>query len=91
MLKVDLSRQAAKFLKSLPPKQARQVAVKIMALRDDPRPHNSRPLKGKAAAYLRAAVGEYRIIYRIEGDTLKVTLAGKRNDQDIYRRLARKL
>jgi addiction module toxin, RelE/StbE family len=90
VLKVELSRQAAKFLKSLPPKQGRQLAVKIVQLRKDPHPHDSIPMKGKVAGYRRTHVGEYRIIYRVEGDTLQVVLVGKRNDQEIYRQLTRK-
>ncbi len=90
MLKVDVSRQAAKFLKGLPPKHGQQVAVKIMQLREDPQPHDSIQMKGKAATYRRADVGEYRIVYCVKGDTLQVVLVGKRNDEEIYRMLARK-
>ena len=34
-------------------------------------------------------IGEYRIIYRIEEDLLKIALVGKRNDSAVYRELAR--
>jgi mRNA interferase RelE/StbE len=94
MLKLDPSRQAHKFLKHLQasnPKHARQFVHKIQALRDDPQPPGSTLLKGKAAAYRRADIGEYRIVYRVEADTLKLALIGKRNDADIYRQLERKL
>jgi mRNA interferase RelE/StbE len=87
MLKPDISRRAAKFLEGLDAKQARQIARKITALLSDPRPADARPLKGYA--YLRADLGEYRIIYRIEDDRLVVALIGKRNDDEIYRQLRR--
>jgi len=90
MLKINPSRQAAKFLKRLPPKQARQVARKITELRTNPEPHDSRQLKGKVSAYRRADVGEYRIIYRVEKDTLNLVVVGKRNDDEAYRILLRK-
>ncbi len=48
-------------------------------------------LKGKAAAFRRADIGEYRIVYRVEGDTLYLTVIGKRNDSSVYRIVARKL
>jgi len=35
-------------------------------------------------------LGEYRIIYNVDGDVLKVFLIGKRNDDEIYRRLRRR-
>ena len=93
MPKVELYRPAAKFLQNLPPKQARQVASKITALREELAPESARrpsdvkPLKGYP--YWRADVGEYRIIYHVAGDTLHVPLIGKRNDDEVYRRLHR--
>jgi len=88
MLRVNPSRQAQKFLRSLPPKQARQLTNKIVALRHDPQPPDAKQLRGHP--YWRADAGEYRIIYRVEGDTLVVPLIGKLNDADVYRRLRRR-
>lgn len=90
MLRIELSKKAAKFLRRLPPKQAKQIARKLVALRQDPRPHDAKKLKGIQEETLRADVGEYRIIYRVAGDTLQVPLIGKRNDADVYRRLRRR-
>ena len=90
MLKVDPSRQAAKFLKGLPPKQARQLARKITELRQDPQPPDSRLLHGKHASFRRADAGEYRLVYRVEGDTLYLFVVGKRNDDAVYRLLERR-
>ncbi|MDX2223022.1 MAG: type II toxin-antitoxin system RelE/ParE family toxin [Rhodospirillaceae bacterium] len=91
MLDIDLSRDAAKTLDRLPPKHARQIAAKIMALRENPAPPDSLSLKGAAGAYRRADSGEYRIIYRVAQTTLIVAVIGKRNDDEVYRRLERKL
>lgn len=91
MLRIDLRRDVRKFVAALPPKHARQVARKILGLAENPEPHDSIVLKGKSAAFRRADVGEYRIVYRVEGETLKVVLVGKRNDSEIYRRLKRLL
>jgi mRNA interferase RelE/StbE len=88
MLRIDPSRQAQKFLRTLPPKQARQVANKILALRQHSQPPDAKQLRGHP--YWRADVGEYRIIYRVEQETLIVPLIGKRNDAEIYRRLRRR-
>ena len=87
MLKIDPSRQAARFLRRVNPRHGRRIARKIEALRSDPEPRDSRHLKGKHAAFRRAVVGAYRVIYRVEGDTLRIYLVGKRNDAEIYRRL----
>ncbi|WP_353740620.1 type II toxin-antitoxin system RelE family toxin [Desulfoferrobacter suflitae] len=74
-----------KFLRPLPARQYRQIFNKIPALMEDPEPSDSSPLRGYP--YRRADIGEYRILYRVEQDCLKVALVGKRNDDAIYRRL----
>jgi mRNA interferase RelE/StbE len=89
MLKIEYSRQAAKILRRLPPKHGRQLATKITALSRDPYPPDSAKLVG--APFRRADVGEYRIIYDVEGETLRIVLVGKRNDAEVYRRLKRQL
>jgi len=91
MLTTDLSRQARRFLKRVHPKHGDRITRKITELSENPNPPDSKQLKGKAAAYQRAEIGEYRIVYRVEGDTLQVFMIGKRGDSDVYRRLARKL
>jgi mRNA interferase RelE/StbE len=88
MRKVDLSRQAAKFLRQLPPKHGRQVAAKISQLAADPEPPDSKPLKGYP--YLRADSGEYRIVYEHAADELRVLIVGNRNDDEVYRQLRRR-
>jgi len=87
MKKLDLTLRSRKFLASLPAKQFRQVVTKIFGLMDNPEPPDSRTLAG--FPYRRADIGEYRIIYRSEGDVLKIPLVGKRNDDEVYRDLAR--
>lgn len=88
MLKIEISKRAAKFLSKIPPKQARQLATKLQELRTHPEPHDSQALKG-FAPLRRADVGEYRIVYLAEADILKIALIGKRNDDEIYKRLKR--
>ena len=88
MLKLNLSKQSRKFLETLVPKHARQIAVKISELRNNPRPQDTKQLKGYED-YWRAESGEYRIIYRTENETLCVVIVGKRNDDDVYQKLSR--
>ena len=88
MLKLDVTRQVRKFLDILPPKQFRQVVNKILSLMVDPKAADSKKLEGYL--YYRVDIGEYRIVYRVEGDCLKVALAGKRNDSEIYDQLKNK-
>ena len=85
MLKLLVSKKAQKFLDDLPPKQFRQIIKKVFALLENPRPHDSEELRGYP--FLRNDVGEYRIIYDVQGDTLRLILVGKRNDEEVYRQL----
>lgn len=85
MLKLDLTKKALGFLEQLPPKQFRQVANKVFGLMENPELHDSKELIGYP--FRRADIGEYRIVYRVEDDILKVALIGKRNDDNVYRQL----
>jgi mRNA interferase RelE/StbE len=85
MLKLLVSKKAQKFLDGLPPKQFRQIIRKVFALLENPRPHDSEELRGYP--FLRNDVGEYRIIYDVQGDTLRLIVVGKRNDEEVYRQL----
>jgi mRNA interferase RelE/StbE len=89
MLKIELTKRADKFIDSLPAKQKRQITAKIIELRSNPRPHDSKPLKGYDQMW-RADIGEYRIVYFVRDSVLLVIcLVGKRNDDDIYKQLKR--
>jgi mRNA interferase RelE/StbE len=85
MLKLLVSKKVQKFLDDLPPKQFRQIVKKVFALLENPKPHDSEELRGYP--FLRNDIGEYRIIYDVQGDTLRLILVGKRNDDEVYRRL----
>lgn len=89
MLSIDFSRHAAKTIKSLMPKHARQISEAISGLRLLPFPHDAQRLKGTFSAYWRVTVGEYRIIYYVEAEILFIVAIGKRNDDEVYKQLKR--
>lgn len=89
MLDLSLSKDAASFISGRPPKHQRQIASKFQELRLDPLPTDSISLKG-SVEFKRVDCGEYRIIYRFDAETLYVAIIGKRNDDEVYRRFARK-
>ena len=88
MPRLDLSKQAAEFLRRLPSKQARQIAEKLRALEADAFALPSEALKGYAPMR-RLKSGEFRIIFAVETEMIEVRLIGKRNDDEIYRALER--
>ena len=96
MLNPDIHNSARRFVESREPKHQRQIVSKILALCQDPKPHDSQPLKGTRLNERRATIGEYRIIYRVEDSdepgrdgTLHVDAVGKRNDDEVYRRFGK--
>jgi mRNA interferase RelE/StbE len=89
MLKIDITKSAGKFIKKLPAKQYRQVVGTMLSLREKPTPHDSKQLSGYPE-YRRADIGEYRIVYRTDVDTVYIAVVGKRNDDEIYRRFKQK-
>lgn len=90
MPRVDLHKSAVRFLDRLPPKQKRQVAVRIANLARDPAPQDAKLLKGFEHPFRRADMGEYRIVYLVLDDVLHVLVVGKRNDYEVYRQLRRR-
>ncbi|MFA6312556.1 MAG: hypothetical protein WCV99_22850 [Sterolibacterium sp.] len=93
MLKLDLSRDAGDFIAGLPGQQFKQVVSAMLSLLKNPQPQDpraARPLSGMDG-YYRVESGEHRIVFRIEGELLRVPLIGKRNDAEAYRRLVRKV
>jgi mRNA interferase RelE/StbE len=86
MAKLDGLGSVLEFLRGLTPKISNQIAKKVLALNLDPRPANSKSLKGYPGFY-RVDSGEYRIIYRFvpEDDLVEIILVGKRNDDEVYK------
>jgi len=82
------TKAALNDLLDLPAKQYRQVVSAIFDLLSDPNPHYSKTLSG--TPYRRIAVGEYRVVYRADAETVWLVAFGKRNDAEIYKQLDRK-
>ena len=92
MVKLDGSSTILDFLNGLQPKIAAQIAKKVLSLNVEPLPNDSKQLSGYQGFY-RVDSGEYRIVYRYfpDQDLVEVILLGKRNDDDVYKRLKRLL
>ena len=85
---IRLNRAAAKSLSRLSSRAQAQISERIRDLSTNATPHDSRPLKG-FAGWLRIDVGEYRVIYRIEGEEVFVAILGPRNDDRVHREFTR--
>ena len=85
MLTPDLTIHAAAFIEGLDAKRAAQIWKKIAQLCDHPTSGDTKRLEG--SVYSRTRCGDYRIVFKIDGDTLTVVLVGDRGD--VYRLLDR--
>jgi mRNA interferase RelE/StbE len=89
MRRLVLEKSVHKELPTLPAKQYRQVVSAIFDLLQEPHPHYAKRLQG--SPYSRIAIGEYRVIYRADDESVYIVVFGKRNDDEIYKALNRKM
>ena len=89
ILKIDFSRDAARFYFNLQPKQFKQIAIALHDLTRDPEPGDSLVMKG-FPGFRRKDVGEFRVVYRIVNDTLMIDVIDKRNDDEVCKAFKRK-
>lgn len=88
--RLGYSKDFLKDIAKLPPKHFKQVLGKALSLLAEPTPPDSKLLIGYASLY-RVDSGEYRIIYTFDDTYVDLILVGKRNDDEVYRRLLRKM
>lgn len=84
MTPIAYSKRAFKYIKELQPKQAKQIAVGIMALSHDSMPQDCKRLSGYPD-HFRITLGEYRAIFLKTRDLIEIKLIGPRNDDAVYR------
>ncbi len=89
MHNLSLTKEAYDFIKGLDPKQFKQVMSKILSLLPEPIAADSSALKGYEDLH-RVDQGEYRIVYKFDAKSVSILIVGKRNDDEVYRKLARK-
>ncbi len=81
-----IKKSVRKQLLKLQPKFFKQVMSKILSLTDNPRPQDYKALQGYPD-YYRVDQGEFRIVYEIREEEIKIVRVGKRNDDEVYQNL----
>lgn len=84
--RIVFTRSARKELEQLDSPLVERILKKIEALGSNPCPHDSRKLQGSKRLW-RVRVGNYRIIYDIDGSYLIVVVIAIRHRGDVYRHL----
>lgn len=83
---VQVLETAVEELAEIPQEAARQILKRIEGLKTVPRPAGVKQLKGPEK-FLRLRVGDYRLIYLIEGKHLVVLVVKIGDRKDIYERV----
>ena len=83
---VQFLETAVEELAKLPQEVQRQILKRIEGLKTVPRPARVKQLKGPEK-FLRLRVGDYRLIYLIEGKHLVVLVVKIGDRKDIYERV----
>jgi len=84
--RVDIDESVLRYLSRLPQKTQRQIAKKIDSLAVNPRPQDTKLLRGQKDLY-RIRSGDYRILYTIYEDEVYVYVIGIGHRKDVYRKL----
>lgn len=81
---IEVRPAALRALKRIARQDQARIRGAIALLAADPRPPGAAYLKGRPG--LRVRVGNYRIIYTIEDDTLLIVVVALGHRREIYRR-----
>ena len=88
MLSISFTKDALKFTQSLETKPARQVYERMLSLTLDPKPAAATALIG-FKGFFRLRIGDFRVVYSLDQDEVKVVLIDSRSDDEVYRKLER--
>jgi len=79
MATVTIAPEALRQLEGLPPEIVARMAKLLGRLEKWPQVSGARPLTGTLAGHLRMRTGDYRLQFRVEGETLIVEKVGHRD------------
>ena len=80
---VVVTDKVRKIILKLPHLVAAKIENSLLELEENPRPAGCKKLKGRSGYRIR--VGDYRIIYEMEDNFLRVIVIDLGNRKDIYR------
>ena len=81
---LEFTTSASRELRALDPQIQRRIAAKVTELCDDPFPPGIKKLRGQTD-HFRIRVGDFRIIYRIDGQRVVVVIVRIGHRREVYR------
>lgn len=82
--RIEFKPSAGKALAALPKPTQKRLLGRIEGLKDNPTPEGSKKLKGLEDLY-RIRIGDYRVVYEVQGDVLLVLVVRIGHRRDVYR------
>lgn len=82
---LEISADARDFLRALDRPNRVRISQRINALATEPRPSGHKKLKGQSEDIYRIRSGNYRVLYVIRDDVLKVIVIKVDDRKDAYR------
>ncbi|TSD58402.1 type II toxin-antitoxin system RelE family toxin [Aeromicrobium piscarium] len=83
--RIEVSPPAARQLRKLDPHARRRIQAAVELLASEPRPPGARKLVGGSGEW-RVRTGDYRIVYEIHDQVLRVLVVAVGHRRDIYQR-----
>ena len=81
---VEIAKSAAKDLRGIDRKWIPRIVATIETLELDPRPPGCKKLVGSDHTY-RLRIGDFRVVYDIQDDTLIILVVRIRHRREVYR------
>jgi mRNA interferase RelE/StbE len=81
---LEFTTSALREFRALERQVQRRITEKITALCDEPFPNGSKKLQGKPD-HSRIRVGDYRVIYRVDGRRVVVVIVRIAHRREVYR------
>lgn len=81
---IEVLPAAERDLRKVHPQMRARIRGAVLRLAVDPRPPGARALKDRPG-YLRVRIGDYRVIYTIKDDVLRVVVVRVGHRRDVYR------
>jgi mRNA interferase RelE/StbE len=81
---LEFTASASREFRALDHQVQRRISEKVTAVCENPFPSGSKKLKGKVE-HLRIRIGDYRVIYRIDGKRVVIVIVRVGHRKDVYR------
>lgn len=84
--RIEFAPRAARDFKSLDGSIQRRIKQRIDSLAENPFPSGIKKLEGEDELY-RLRVGDYRVLYQVQGKVLVILIVGVGHRREVYRRI----